>query len=205
MPIQTLFPTFLYTEMLQKTSLERFNQELLKEIETYAELDTDGQAWSEKNYFGGYTSYATMSELHQMSPTFARLKKQLDRHVRKFTAFLEMDLKGHTVEMESCWINIMPQGTSHSSHLHPLSLISGTYYVQVPARSSALQLEDPRLGLMMAAPPKKDGCHTRNRSFVRSNPKAGQLILFESWLRHEVPPNPSPEERISISFNYRWS
>jgi hypothetical protein len=28
--------------------------------------------------------------------------------------------------------------------------------------------------------------------------------LFESWLRHEVAPNPTVTERISISFNYSW-
>jgi uncharacterized protein (TIGR02466 family) len=33
---------------------------------------------------------------------------------------------------------------------------------------------------------------------------AGHLVLFESWLRHEVAPNPIDEERISVSFNYNW-
>jgi uncharacterized protein (TIGR02466 family) len=33
---------------------------------------------------------------------------------------------------------------------------------------------------------------------------AGKLVLFESWLRHEVPPNPVAAERVSISFNYGW-
>jgi uncharacterized protein (TIGR02466 family) len=32
---------------------------------------------------------------------------------------------------------------------------------------------------------------------------AGSLLLFESWLRHEVVPNQAGE-RISISFNYGW-
>jgi len=34
--------------------------------------------------------------------------------------------------------------------------------------------------------------------------QAGTLVLFESWLRHEVPPNPAASPRISISFNYNW-
>jgi uncharacterized protein (TIGR02466 family) len=34
--------------------------------------------------------------------------------------------------------------------------------------------------------------------------RAGQLVLFESWLRHAVAPNPRTAERISISFNYSW-
>jgi uncharacterized protein (TIGR02466 family) len=32
---------------------------------------------------------------------------------------------------------------------------------------------------------------------------AGAVVLFESWLRHEVPANPGAE-RISVSFNYGW-
>jgi uncharacterized protein (TIGR02466 family) len=28
--------------------------------------------------------------------------------------------------------------------------------------------------------------------------------LWESWLRHEVPPNAADEDRVSVSFNYRW-
>jgi uncharacterized protein (TIGR02466 family) len=35
--------------------------------------------------------------------------------------------------------------------------------------------------------------------------KSGDLLLFESWLRHEVPPARFSGERISISFNYGWS
>jgi uncharacterized protein (TIGR02466 family) len=33
---------------------------------------------------------------------------------------------------------------------------------------------------------------------------AGQVLLFESWLRHEVVPNPVGADRISVSFNYNW-
>jgi uncharacterized protein (TIGR02466 family) len=34
--------------------------------------------------------------------------------------------------------------------------------------------------------------------------RTGHLILFESWLRHEVAPNRRAAERVSISFNYGW-
>jgi uncharacterized protein (TIGR02466 family) len=37
---------------------------------------------------------------------------------------------------------------------------------------------------------------------LRARP--GQLVLFESWLRHEVAANRSAAERVSISFNYSW-
>jgi uncharacterized protein (TIGR02466 family) len=91
----------------------------------------------------------------------------------------------------------MPAGVVHSLHLHPTSFISGTYYVQVPKGAGALKFEDPRLSKMMAAPP--------GRAFVSVPARAGDVILFESWLRHEVPPARYAGERISISFNYAWS
>jgi uncharacterized protein (TIGR02466 family) len=30
------------------------------------------------------------------------------------------------------------------------------------------------------------------------------VVLFESWLRHEVAANQAEEDRVSISFNYHW-
>jgi uncharacterized protein (TIGR02466 family) len=34
---------------------------------------------------------------------------------------------------------------------------------------------------------------------------AGHIVLFESWLRHEVLANPVAAERVSVSFNYQWT
>ena len=82
-------------------------------------------------------------------------------------------------------------------------MISGTYYVAVPDGASALKLEDPRLTQMMAAPAQKVRIRNDNRRFVYIAPSAGTLLLWESWLRHEVPVNAAKTERISVSFNYR--
>ncbi|MEY2626028.1 MAG: hypothetical protein RL412_1803 [Pseudomonadota bacterium] len=106
--------------------------------------------------------------------------------------------------MTDCWVNIMPKGVVHSLHLHPVSTISGTYYVQVPPRSSGLKFEDPRLDRFMASPPRKATAPMALRPWHTVPAKAGQVVLFESWLRHEVPPNPGGGERVSISFNFNW-
>jgi uncharacterized protein (TIGR02466 family) len=81
-----------------------------------------------------------------------------------------------------------------------LSVISGTFYVTVPKGSGVIKFEDPRLSKMMASPHRKD--KFKSASFARYTPQAGHVILFESWLRHEVETNTGNEERISISFNY---
>jgi uncharacterized protein (TIGR02466 family) len=57
---------------------------------------------------------------------------------------------------------------------------------------------------MMAAPPRKADAPRELRSFVYIAPKVGDVLLWESWLRHEVPLNMADEERISVSFNYGW-
>ena len=55
---------------------------------------------------------------------------------------------------------------------------------------------------MMAAPPRKNRAARDNQTFVYLDPKGGTLLLWESWLRHEVPLNRATGDRISISFNY---
>ena len=92
----------------------------------------------------------------------------------------------------------------HGLHLHPLSTISGTYYVQVAAGRPGLKFEDPRLERFMAAPPRRRRTRLENRPWVMLRGACRQALLFESWLRHEVAPNPLAAERISISFNYSW-
>jgi uncharacterized protein (TIGR02466 family) len=104
--------------------------------------------------------------------------------------------------MTDCWINMMPRGVTHGLHLHPLSTISGTYYVRTPKGVPGLKLEDPRLDRFMAAPPRR--ADAGQQPWLTMPVAAGSLLLFESWLRHEVPPNTAAAERVSISFNYNW-
>jgi uncharacterized protein (TIGR02466 family) len=203
MPVQTLFPTLVYAAPLgpRATAL---NRALLRECLQLRHDDRAGRAWSARNYPGGYTSYNSQSRMHQVSPTFAALARGLDGHVRRFVRALDFDLRGRPLAMTDCWVNIMRRRVVHGLHLHPLATVSGTYYVSAPAGCAALKFEDPRLDHYMAAPPRKAGARRSNRAWVTLPARAGQVVLFESWLRHEVPSNRSSAERVSISFNYSW-
>ena len=198
MTLQRLFPTLVYRSALQ--GWQAFNKRLLRECLQLRVDDVGGQRWSKKNYPGGYTSYSSVNRMHEVSPTFADLQRRLSRHVRSFAASLEFDLTQRELTMTDCWVNIMPRQVVHSLHLHPLATISGTYYVKTPKGSPGLKFEDPRLDRFMAAPPRTGASHP----WVVFPAAAGTVLLFESWLRHEVPPNPVAAERISISFNYGW-
>ena len=84
----------------------------------------------------------------------------------------------------------------------PHAAVSGTYYVALPKGASAIRFEDPRLPLMMAAPVRKQTARAHNKPFVTVEPKPGMLLLWESWLRHDVPLNDARGQRVSVSFNY---
>lgn len=204
MATQALFPTLLYTAGLQRTDWRSFNNRLLRECLQLRNDDEAGRRWSKKHYPGGYTSYNSVARMQQMSPTFAALERKLNRHVKAFARSLELDLDQRPLSMTDCWVNVMPQHVVHGLHLHPLATISGTYYVQTPKGSPGLKFEDPRLDRFMSAPPRKADCRPENRPWIVVPAEAGKLVLFESWLRHEVAPNPVQRERVSISFNYSW-
>jgi uncharacterized protein (TIGR02466 family) len=202
--IESLFVTRLYRSTLSEFGKAPEREELETSCLSIAEDDEAGQKWSEENDYPGYTSYASLDDLAWRFPIFKDLVRVLDKHVAAFAEDLQFDLDGKKLKLNSLWINILPEGGVHTSHLHPHSVISGTTYVSVPSGASALKFEDPRLAMMMAAPERDAEARNELRKFVYVTPKAGEVMLWESWLRHEVPPNKSGEERISISFNYGW-
>jgi uncharacterized protein (TIGR02466 family) len=170
-----------------------------------AEEDRGGQAWSRANGYRGYTSYASLADLPERASVFADLVGRIDTHVAHFARALEFDLQGRKLEFDSLWINVLEPGGHHTAHIHPHAVVSGTFYVDVPKGTSAIRFEDPRLTQMMAAPPRKTQARRAHRSFVSVDPEAGTLLLWESWLRHEVPVNNARRARISLSFNWRWA
>ena len=202
--IKTLFVTRLYQAALSDLGPAPDAAELEQSCLSIADDDEAGQAWCEENGYPGYTSYASLSDLAWRFPIFQDLIHLIDKHVAAFVAELDFDLGGKTISLDSIWINILPMGGVHTSHLHPHSVISGTTYVTMPKGTSALKLEDPRFPMMMAAPPRTKDAREELRTFVYVQPEAGDILLWESWLRHEVPVNMADEERISVSFNYGW-
>lgn len=198
--IKTLFVTKLYRATLE--SAKGLNAELLKSCRVIAAEDEAGKAWSRAKGYGGYTSYASLNDLPQRDPAFAALKKELDKHAAAFAKALHFELGGKKLKLDSIWINMLAPGGAHSGHLHPHSVLSGTYYVDVPAGASALKLEDPRLPMMMAAPARAEDTPEQERTFVYVAPAAGEVLLWESFLRHEVVANAAKKRRVSVSFNY---
>jgi len=201
---RSLFPTLVYSRRLRPRGERAFNAQLLRECRQLRRDDAAGRRWSAHSYPAGYTSYGSAHRMHRTSPTFAALEERLARHVRAFGRELGLDLDARPLTMTDCWVNIMARHAVHGLHLHPLSTISGTYFVRAPAGCAGLKFEDPRLDRLMAAPPKLRAAKPGQGTWVVVPAVAGHVVLFESWLRHEVPPNLVDAERVSVSFNYSW-
>jgi uncharacterized protein (TIGR02466 family) len=202
--VNRLFASPVYQAALGGPRRRAFNAELKAACLAIAADDRAGQVWSKANAYKGYTSYASLNDLAWRDPVVAELCVRLQQHAEAYARLLEFDLGDRALELDSLWINILEPGGVHAAHIHPNAAISGTYYVALPDGASGLTFEDPRHALMMSAPPKKTRAARANRTRVTFNPKPGDVVLWESFLRHEVERSDARSPRISISFNYAW-
>ncbi|HTK34276.1 MAG TPA: TIGR02466 family protein [Caulobacteraceae bacterium] len=204
--VRDLFVTRVYEASLaDEPGFAAFNAELEQACLMLAEDDRAGRDWCREKGYAGYTSYASLDDLPTRATVFAELKRRLDRRAAAFAETLAFDLgREGKLKLDSLWVNVLKPGGVHTGHIHPHAVLSGTVYVATPPGAAGLRLEDPRLPMMMAAPPHKADAPESQKSFVTLTPSVGTVLLWESWLRHEVPANRSRTPRISISFNYAW-
>jgi uncharacterized protein (TIGR02466 family) len=200
------FATQIYHEKIVQSphQQKKLLKELMQEAHQIQSMDSAGRSWSKINYPNGYTSYSSQDQLHQLSSTFQNLSQLISKHVDHFLKSLDMTATTKNLKMTDCWLNIMNSNTTHAAHIHPHSVISGTVYVSTPPKASGIKFLDPRWPQFMNAPLVSESAQSHNQRFITLSPKAGDVVLFESWLNHEVPLNFSKEPRISVSFNYDW-
>ena len=194
---RNLFRTLLYESAIDAELLGG----LAHSIRSLAADDQAGRRWSREHHYPGYTSYASLNDLTTRDPAFAALGKVLTRHAAKFANECGFDLP-RKPKLDSLWVNLLKSSGHHSGHIHPHSILSGTLYVEVPAGSGAIRFEDPRLPLMMAAPARRPDAAEELRPFVTIQPTPGLLLMWESWLRHEVLAGKGAGERLNVSFNF---
>jgi len=171
---------------------------LIREIDLYIEkYDPKGRNVSNKD---GYQS--NNLDYSVITSRFTEISLLLDTIEKKCKEFLKKD----NIGLSNTWININNKNNYNKLHFHPYSVLSGTVYVSIPPTSN-----------------KDDGCfifirnrefsdyameiHTQelepmyNRSRETINPKTGDIIIFPSYMMHEVDPHQSKDRRISIAFN----
>jgi len=108
------------------------------------------------------------------------------------------------LSLQNCWININGNGHYNHSHVHPMSVISGVFYVDAE-KSSPIVFENVNyysqfyLIECLNEKFKNDFGVLLDASYIPIN---GTILLFPSTLHHHVEQNMSVKNRISISFNF---
>ena len=118
--------------------------------------------------------------------------------------------------LESMWANINYKYSHNKNHVHPDSQWSGVYYVKCPINCGDIWFTDPcgerRMHTpIMAEMEDESKTPSHNWKEVHYKPTEGRVLMFPSWLAHEVSQNMSDLKgekgwRVSISFNFkqRW-
>jgi uncharacterized protein (TIGR02466 family) len=184
--VQELFPTPLWVVDLKAAEAATFNAKLKAEIEKMI---------SPRPKVPTGSNWQTPQDLHKR-PQFTDFVKLLEVAARGVARFLQIDQ--YPMSITGCWANINPPGAYHPTHNHPNNYLSGVYYVSVPTAGSEILFQDPRpFGVM----PKPREYSRLTANAANSTCKEGRLLIFPAWLRHSVPANDGPHDRISISFN----
>ena len=146
-----------------------------------------------------YTTFNSAHELHK-EPGFEEITAHLVREANTFAQQLGLDLRNEPLNVRGSWINIYGPGHAQEIHVHANSLISAVYYVKAPEGVPGLMIHSPFSDQMLAPPVAE--VRPENMTFDEVPAVEGEIILFRSWTRHSVRPNPVPGERISIAFNF---
>jgi|LakMenE18May11ns_1017448.scaffolds.fasta_scaffold9929944_5 uncharacterized protein (TIGR02466 family) len=113
-----------------------------------------------------------------------------------------MDPLMYKLELTHIWVNRLFTNGYHGRHSHGRSHYSGTYYVNSPTEASRIRFYHPFSDLVQHDFPKVSKIGTSLLSeYVDYDPTPGTMLVWNSWLYHEVLPNKSAEPRDSISFN----
>ena len=184
------FPTIIYIKDLPNAL--QLNQYLEQKIIQWSQQDKGEQ----KTNAGGWHSKTDMNKKEEYNPLTKELFNMQDEIYQKEHLSLKPVLG-------NMWANINYPGCFNRPHIHPNSLFSGVYFIKTPQKSGNLMVYDPRPGVQMAMPNRKEGqLPSQLWREVHYEPRAGTAIMFPSWLWHEVKPNQSNDTRISVSFNF---
>lgn len=173
---------------------ERINRDLLV---VQQELEASSSSSVQRSNVGGWHSE---DQLHQLPP-FQEIAQIIGSTCAACAVHMAFDFTKYELVIKEMWLNKNDLGDFNRNHLHPNSILSGTYYIATPASCGNIELYDPVAARMMSLYPM-GGDPASNRHTVVYPADAGSLLIFPSWLQHAVPPNRSNESRVSLSFNF---
>lgn len=113
-----------------------------------------------------------------------------------------VDISKKRAVIVAMWMSNMRSGSTHAKHAHGLCMYAGTYYVECPSGSGNIRFHNPSSSLMgLVSLPVTQDDNPATSNWVDFKPQPGRLLLWNSWVYHEVIENRNITPRITISFN----
>lgn len=199
-----LFPTPILIHDIARDPISRKHNAALKEMLLDLEEEDDGCKFK---LHGGYRSKDGF--LKENDDALKWLREQIHPRIHHLLSLA--NASSIPYELDG-WGQVLRAGDGHSIHVHPGSMYAGVYYISAPAEidlnrrgEGCLEFFDPRNGASMAQV-------TRGKTIygeaiqVCPPMEGGTLVIFPSWLDHEVKPLPAKVSapRIAISFNINY-
>lgn len=143
-----------------------------------------------------------------------RIEQNTDIRLKPLTDFIQASAKQYfddiSIDHSSFYLNLyylfnkITIGGEHPLHAHPASILSGVFYLKIPDNSPPIIFNDPRDHYKYIQYPTKFGNPREMYKLLSEyvvNPTEGMILMWPSWLEHQVLASKSSEDRIAIAFN----
>lgn len=144
-----------------------------------------------------HTDYFTQNKLNLLEevPELFEFLLETKRMYQQITAFKARDIP------EMVWLqDYRSESAVHGKHVHGVSGISGVYWIRANDKAGPLRIYNPNVVLEYLA--KYDNFNPYTTMSNDYYPEKGKLILFPSYLHHEVMPSLPGVVRTTIAYNY---
>jgi len=191
MKITPIFSTLWCEDKLSNIDNEAFKKYI------YEIKNQKGSNYSNRN---GWQKPFNLNE-----PEIQKLKFEINERLQELHDHI--GLGKHVIQkVAEMWVNVSPKYSYNVNHSHPGSFFSGVYYINVPENSGNITIFNPDiLGKNKMARHEGfnvfDKITNNNMQNLLFSPSAGDLIIFNGHIEHNVSMNYSDEDRISIPFD----
>lgn len=122
--------------------------------------------------------------------------------------------KGIGYKISTAFLQISPPKAFNYSHIHPKPYFTCVFYIKIPENSGNISFGCPDTYILNNLVGNRDPEYVFEKNLQTKfevEPEEGMVLIFPSSLRHQVEPNLSQEDRISMgidimlnnSYNYQ--
>jgi uncharacterized protein (TIGR02466 family) len=153
------------------------------------------------NFIVQSPSKNVINEEYAVAEDIERIKKViLDKGI-EFLKSSGFYMENYNYEIKNLWLNQMSTGSMQVSHSHYGYIVSGCYYIDMPAGCQRIKFINPNRSFIPSIDRTNIIGNQFNSAEFTMSPREGEMIFWFSMLEHAVPPEEFNGLRRSIAFD----